>query len=322
MRGTTDNEIDHVVIGIIQNTQQEILVSRRKPDAHLGGLLEFPGGKVESNETALAALQRELTEELNITVTDTTPLIQIPFHYLDRKILLDAYFVNKYSGCVSGHEGQEICWKKIKLLNDNEFPAANYGVIRALQMPERFPITPSYSEDAENFLTTFENVVSSQFTQIIQLRSHELKTTEYLELANQCAELCNKHSVKLILNRDLNVLDETQAAGIHLTGENLLNTEKRPLDKSYLVGASCHNLKEVKHANSLKLDYIFVGPVIEKINSKNTEKLDWDGFAKLSRNSLIPVYAIGGLTSNDLGACVLHGGQGIAAIRDFWNLSA
>ena len=45
--------IVHVVVAIIKNSKQEVLVSRRKSDAHLGGLLEFPGGKVEKNETQL-----------------------------------------------------------------------------------------------------------------------------------------------------------------------------------------------------------------------------------------------------------------------------
>lgn len=312
----------HVVIGIIQNSNKEVLVSRRKSDAHLGGLLEFPGGKVEKNESPVRALRREVKEELNVDIVNATPLIQIPYSYSDRKIFLDAYLVDEYSGNVSGHEGQEIYWKKIEVLDDDEFPAANYGVIRALQLPKTFPITPNYSEDSDKFLTNFEHVVSNEFIHIIQLRSHELKTSDYIDLAQQCAELCLKYSVQLILNRGLDALDESQVAGIHLTSHVLLNTNKRPLGKQYLVGASCHNLHEIEHANKLKLDYVFIGPVIEKNHSDNCAKLEWDGFAALTSNSIIPVYAIGGLSGADLDLSIRSGGQGIAAIRKFWNVSS
>jgi 8-oxo-dGTP diphosphatase len=312
----------HVVIGIIQNSNKEVLVSRRKPDAHLGGLLEFPGGKLEKNESPIDALRREIKEELNIHVTHATPLIQIPYSYADRNIILDAYLVDEYSGNVSGHEGQEVNWKKIEVLKDGEFPAANVGVIRALQLPKIFPVTPNYSEDSENFLSNFEKVVSNESTHIIQLRSHDLNVADYLGLARRCAELCRKHSVKLILNRCVEVQDKSQAAGLHLTSDVLLNTNERPLSKQYLVGASCHNLTEVEHANKLQLDYIFVGPVIEKNHSDNSMRLGWDGFVALSINSVIPVYAIGGLNDSDLDTCINHGGQGIAAIRQFWDVNA
>lgn len=313
--------IVHVVVAIIQNSLQEVLVSRRKSDAHLGGLLEFPGGKVEKNEASADALRRELAEELNIQLIKSTPLIQIPYTYSDRKILLDAYLVSEYSGDVTAHEGQKIYWKSIKSLSDDDFPAANYGLIRALKLPKIFPVTPNYSQNPGNFLMKFESVVSKDSINIIQLRSHELELSEYVKLAKQCAALCSNYGVRLIVNNEVNSLNESQAAGIHLTSDKLLSTKKRPLDATKLVGASCHNLIEVEHANMLGLDYIFIGPVIEKNFSENSKTLEWDGFAELSKHSLIPAYAIGGLSETDIDACVSHGGHGIAAIRSFWGLT-
>ena len=307
-----------VVIGIIQNSDKKVLVSRRKSNAHLGGLLEFPGGKLEENESPMSALQRELKEELNIETERATPLIQIPHIYPDRNILLDVFLIETYSGSVSDHEGQEIYWKDIARLNHDEFPAANYGLIQALQLPKVFPVTPNYSDDPDNFLIHFKKVVSHKSIEIIQLRSHDLDMSGYMFLAKQCVDICAKHEVKLILNRDVRALDESLAAGLHLTSENLLSYKKRPLDKSVLVGASCHNANEIEHANNLRLDYLFLGPVLEKNGSDNTEKLDWDGFAALSRTSAIPVYAIGGLSSDDMETSTRYGGQGFAAIREFW----
>ena len=62
--------------------------------------------------------------------------------------------------------------------------------------------------------------------------------------------------------------------------------------------------------------------MIEKNHSDNRARLEWDGFAALSIRSAIPVYAIGGLNGNDLDLSIRYGGQGFAAIRQFWNVSS
>ena len=321
MNALTEQECVHVVVGIVQNTRQEVLISRRKADAHLGGLLEFPGGKVEKNETSTDALRRELVEELNIDVSKLTQLIQIPYSYSDKKILLDAYMVNEYSGKVCTHERQEIFWKPVASLSDDDFPSANYGVLRALRLPKIFPVTPSYTQYPDNFLRNFEEVVRKASIRIIQLRSHELEPSEYIRLAKQCIELCKKYEVDLILNTNIEFFDKFPATGLHLTSDKLLETKKRPLSSKYLVGASCHNSHEIGHAKLLGLDYMILGPVIEKQVSENCKTLGWEKFSQLAKKSLIPVYAIGGLGVEDLATSVLNGGQGIAAIRNIWAIT-
>jgi thiamine-phosphate diphosphorylase len=192
-------------------------------------------------------------------------------------------------------------------------------VIRALYLPKLFAVTPDYTQVAGNFLKKFEGIISKEYVRIIQLRSHELNFSEYTKLAKQCASLCSKRNVQLILNRDMESLAELQVTGLHLTSNKLLSAKERPLSHEYLVGASCHNLQEVEHANAMGLDYIFLGPVLEKNSSENTKTLGWEGFAKLARESLIPVYAIGGLKTEDTQTSMRHGGQGVAAIRSIWD---
>jgi 8-oxo-dGTP diphosphatase len=57
-----------VVCGVIVDDSGKVLACRRSLDRHLGGLWEFPGGKVEAGENPEVALRRELLEELGITV--------------------------------------------------------------------------------------------------------------------------------------------------------------------------------------------------------------------------------------------------------------
>lgn len=309
----------HVVIGIIQNSNCHVLVSKRKAESHLGDLLEFPGGKVNKNESPIEALQREVKEELNIDALECAPLIQIPYSYPDRKILLDVYLVKKFTGKVVANEGQELYWQSIDILEKDNFPAANHGVFQALKLPNLIFVTPDCSQD-ENFLKKFEEITNRPTINVIQLRAHSLNDQEYYSLAQKCVDLCSKRNIKLILNRNEHFVHETKADGMHLTSKKLRSLKKRPLTTNYLLGASCHNLKEIEYANRLKLDYIFIGPILDKHQIKECKKLEWDGFAKLSKHSQIPVYAIGGLSNADIETSIHLGGQGVAAIRSVWSL--
>lgn len=317
MGSLSKQEYTHVVIGVIQNDNDEVLVSRRTANTHLPNLLEFPGGKIEGDELPIDALKREFTEELGIQVLEAKPLIQIPFTYSDRAVLLDVFCIQNYAGEIIANEGQELFWQSIDFLNDADFPAANVGIIRALKLPRLFPVTPDYL-DNHSFLDVFEKVINRKDIQMIQLRSHSISNSKYSELAKKCADLCKLYDIKLVLNRNLACIENQDYSGIHLTSRKLLALNERPLGTDYIVGASCHDVIEVEKANALKLDYIFIGPLLEKHQQNDARILQWNGFAKLSSMSLIPAYAIGGVQPDALDTCSRLGGQGIAAIRAFW----
>ncbi len=308
-----------VAVGIVRNADDEVLVTRRPRDAHLGGLLEFPGGKVEVHESPLAALRRELKEELGIRVQRCAPLIQVPYSYPDRSVYLDVYDVVEYVGEIATDKGVRCDWRKINTLDPVQFPGANYGIIRALQLPNSVAVTVDAGQDPLRFLQCFENVVTDTAVSVVQLRCHGLRRAQYMQLAEKCLALCTRHRAKLVLNRDAPCVRELQASGLHLTSKRLLSIDRRPLSDDYLVGASCHNYGELEHALKLGLDYIFIGPVMEKHSSRNDDVLGWDGFHALARESNVPVYAIGGLAVDDIGVSIKYGGQGVAAIRDFWS---
>ncbi|HEX3766538.1 MAG TPA: (deoxy)nucleoside triphosphate pyrophosphohydrolase [Kofleriaceae bacterium] len=64
----TDRRRTLVVAGLIVGDDGRILITQRRPDQALGGKWEFPGGKVEPGEAPVAALVRELAEEIGVTV--------------------------------------------------------------------------------------------------------------------------------------------------------------------------------------------------------------------------------------------------------------
>lgn len=122
----------HVAVGILLNERGEVLIAKRPDNVHQGGLWEFPGGKVEANETALAALKREFKEEVNLTIHQADPYMEIRHDYGDKVVFLDIYRSQDFSGEAWGAEGQPVCWVPLASLPHYLFPAANQPIIEKL----------------------------------------------------------------------------------------------------------------------------------------------------------------------------------------------
>jgi len=122
----------HVAVGVILDASGNILITRRSPDSHQGGLWEFPGGKVEPGESLGKALARELREELGIEIGRTSPLLEIRHDYGDTRVLLDVHVVWEFAGEARGLEGQPLAWVASGALSRYQFPAANVPIIEAI----------------------------------------------------------------------------------------------------------------------------------------------------------------------------------------------
>ena len=122
----------HVAVGVIVR-QQQVLLSLRAKHQHQGDKWEFPGGKVEAGESVQQALQRELAEELAITVQSARPLMEVRHAYPERTVLLDIWLVDGFSGEPVGQEGQPVRWFAIDSLHQLTFPDANQAIVERLQ---------------------------------------------------------------------------------------------------------------------------------------------------------------------------------------------
>lgn len=114
--------------------QQQVLLGLRQTYQHQGDLWEFPGGKIELNETTYDTLLREIEEEVGLQITVAEPLIKVSHDYSDKSVILDVWLVKGYSGVPVGLEGQRLRWCDIADLEDNDFPAANVAIIQALKL--------------------------------------------------------------------------------------------------------------------------------------------------------------------------------------------
>ncbi len=120
-------------VAVIWNQARQILIDKRKIGGAMGGLWEFPGGKVEAGETVAECIVREIQEELAIDITVGEHLLTIEHTYPTFQITLIVHHCQYISGTPQPIESDEICWVEVDDLNNYQFPDANLAIIRAIE---------------------------------------------------------------------------------------------------------------------------------------------------------------------------------------------
>lgn len=311
----------HVAAAVIEDDGGRILLARRPAHLHQGGLWEFPGGKVEPCEEVRVALARELEEEVGIRVTRATPLIRIPYAYPDRRVLLDVWRVTGFDNTAHGAEGQTIRWVESTTLYEYDFPAANRPIVAAAMLPSRYLITPEPGrrEQWPEFLLQLEKRMESGL-RLIQFRAKTLCDEDFRELAQRVLTLGRERGVTVLLNSSPELACELDANGLHLSASRLRQIDERPLPENKWLAASCHNLQELELAMAINADFAVLSPVMVTTSHPEQKGIGWDAFHLLTERSTIPVYALGGMTEDDIETALAHGGQGIAAITALWKV--
>lgn len=306
----------HVAVGVIVNTEHEVLISKRSSDVHQANRWEFPGGKIKQNESHEEALSRELKEELGIDVHSPDLLISINYDYGDKLVCLHTYIINHFSGKPAGLEGQPVQWVKLDELQNYRFPDANMAIINALQLPDLIQITGGFSS-LEDLILKSKKCIGNG-VRIIQFRAHDLDESTYIQYAKPLLELCKLHNVKLVLNRTLEVLQQVGADGLHLNRYEMMKYSKRPCSMNKLLSVSCHNQCELDHAEQLLADYCFLSPIKPARSHNAGSALGLEKFSVLAAKCLVPVYALGGMSKHDVNEIVSHKGRGVAMISGDW----
>lgn len=310
----------HIAVGVIlDQATGKVLVARRPEHVHMGGLLEFPGGKLHPGEPVLDALTRELREELNIIVTRASRLIQVKHDYADESVMLDVWLVTEWHGVAEGMEGQEIMWLDRDSLSKSEFPDANRTIITAMSLPPVYGITPDLPVYGGDFFNRLENRLENGL-KLLQFRNKRLDNQARYAIIKKMYGMCCGYDCRLLIN-GMPVMDVIEFThGVHLTSRDLLRLDARPLGEGYLVAASCHNRIETDHACRLGVDFAVLSPVKRSPGHEKSEPIGWKGFSDLVTDCNMPVYALGGMEMADVDNARANGGQGIAMIRGLWKV--
>jgi 8-oxo-dGTP diphosphatase len=120
-----------VVVAAVIEQKGRFLLTRRQAGVHLAGFWEFPGGKVQTEETHEAALRREMREELDSDVAVGDQIFEVVHDYPERSIALHFYRCTLL-GVPRPLLGQEMAWVHREQLRDLPFPDADRELIDLL----------------------------------------------------------------------------------------------------------------------------------------------------------------------------------------------
>jgi 8-oxo-dGTP diphosphatase len=306
-----------VAAAVLQRPDGSFLLAQRPERKVYAGYWEFPGGKVEHGESTLAALSRELHEELGIDVQRAYPWLTRDYDYEHAHVRLRFFRVTAWSGELDGRENQAFAWQRIDAMTVAPLLPANGPILRALALPALYGVSNAGEVGVDVFMGRLEAALGRGL-KLVQLREKSLSESELRDLASRVTALARSHGAKVLVNADPQLAARTAADGVHLTAARLMQTRARP--DCALVGASCHGERELAHAAALGLDFAVLGPLRETATHPDASTLGWRRFAALVTDYPLPVYAIGGLTPSDFHEAWNAGAHGIAAIRGAWTI--
>ncbi len=304
-----------VAAAIIERPDGSFLLARRPVGKVYAGYWEFPGGKVESGESAHAALVRELHEELGIEVTESFPWITRVFVYDHATVRLNFFRVTGWRGDPVPREAQIFSWQLPGEVAVGPMLPANEPVLDALELPLVYAITDaSTMGEAEQLLRL--NIALPRGLRLIQVREKHMSATQLERFVSRVLDAARKYGARVLVNADPALAVRTGAHGVHFSSAQLATLRERP--DGLLSAASCHSGPELEKAEMLGLDFAVLGPVRATATHPEATPIGWEGFARITHGTCIPVFALGGLVSEDSGRARLAGAHGIAMIRGAW----
>ena len=306
--------IVEVVAAVILRPDGQFLLARRPGGKVYSGYWEFPGGKVEKNESLLHALERELWEELGIHVRQAHPWLTRIFTYSHATVRLHFFRVVEWEGKLSPREKQGLFWQWPYQVEVSPILPANGPILQALLLPPVYAITQASEIGIEPALKQIEQALQNGL-RLLQIREKRMEKGVLQKFSLQVLAIAQSYQAKVLINGDAELVREVGADGVHFTSSQLMALSCRPDPEYGLCGASCHNAEELFAAEQLGLDFVVLGPVQSTQSHPGLAPLGWRRFATLIRDYSLPVYALGGLHPEDLPIAQEMGAHGIAMMR-------
>jgi 8-oxo-dGTP diphosphatase len=260
-------------------------------------------------------VQRELHEELGITVEQAYPWLTRDYDYAHAAVRLRFFRVARWSGTLHGRENQRFSWQSLDAISVDPLLPANAPILRALRLPAAYAISNAAELGEREFLARLERALAGGL-KLLQVREKAMTGGDLLRFSTSVVRLAHACGARVLVNADIELAQKSGADGVHLTAAQLRQMNRRPeLD---LVGASCHDASELARAQVLGADLAVLGPVLPTPSHPGAAGSGWGAFAALLTDCPLPVYALGGLRPTDLETAWRCGAHGISMMRGAW----
>ena len=162
-------------------------------------------------------------------------------------------------------------------------------------------ITDSTGFEKDEFLKRVRSALEGGVT-IIQLREKNRTTREYVELAESVHEITKEYGVPLIIDDRIDVMLATDAEGVHVGAEDMpVATARKLIGKDKILGATAKTVEAATKAFNDSADYLGVGAIYPTTTKVKTVLTSTETLDAITKAVPIPVNAIGGLNSSNLG---------------------
>ena len=307
-------KIVDVAVGILRN-DNKVLLAQRPPPKPYHGWWEFPGGKVENNESPEQALKRELKEELGINIDGCSPWIIRHHSYEHASVRLHFFLVSQWSGDVVPQENQNINWADPKNPEVTPILKANSIIFKALSLPPIYAIT-NFSELKDKFLIALKRKIENGL-QLIQIREKNLEINDLIDFCKEIQRLTKNYDVSILLNSNIELAIDLGLDGVHLNSSQIYQDLSIP--KGWIIGASCHTPEDLKMVEEKKYSFALLSSVNKTQSHPELKPMGWEKFKQIINGFQIPIYALGGMTEHDKKNAYFSGSIGIASQRAIWN---
>jgi len=305
-----------VAAAVLLRDDGRFLLGQRPAGKVYAGYWEFPGGKVEPGEAPLAALERELREELGIAVRTAHPWLTRDYDYAHAAVRLRFFRVVEWSGDLHGRERQNFSWQLPQAVSVDPLLPANAPILRALRLPPVYGITHAQELGVPEFMRRLERALAGGL-KLVQVREKGLQGEALRKFAAEVTAVAHAHGARALINGDADLARTVGADGVHLSAAQLARAQQRPAFD--LVGASCHDAAELARARDLGADLAVLGPVAPTPTHPGAPGIGWQRLAELVKDSPLPVYALGGLKAADLETAWRSGAHGVSMMRGAWS---
>lgn len=310
-----DTKLVDVAVAVIERPDGTFLLAQRPDGKVYSDYWEFPGGKVESGETIVDALKRELHEELGLDVELCYPWITRVHAYAHGTVRLHFLRVTRWRGEPESREGQNFVWQKSDAISVSPMLPANAPVLRSLSLPTIYAITQAGQTGVPAALVHLDRALEAG-VRLIQVREARLDPDQKHMFCAEVVRRAHACGAIVMINSDMRLAKEVGADGIHLPARELISTERRP-DFEWCA-ASCHDASELAHAARIGVDFVVLGPVSPTPSHAGAPTLGWVKFSQLAAQYPVPVFALGGMGPGDMHEARAAGAHGIAMMRGAW----
>jgi 8-oxo-dGTP diphosphatase len=292
-------EIEISIALICDNSKYVCLQRNKTPYINY---IEFPGGKCNKTESPDSCLEREIYEELGIKVTKYRYLGNIKHLYDDLVIKIHVFKIFRFTGNIYSKEKRKIIMYD-KGQNIKTLPTHN-RILNLYNLPRILKIL------------TVDDFKKNHYINYSRYGAIRLRGINYDYFLRNIKNILisQRYTGKIIIDYKFSNewLDSFQ--GIHYSSTEIDKLDKNNHENSITYSASCHTLSDIKLCNKMLYDFILISPV--KKTYSNFKLINWSGFASLSRESFMPTYALGGISSKgqDYKLASKNYGFGIAGI--------